>query len=103
MKALPQPSGPNNLDVKQDRPSPSANFRSDTTTTSPQKNPRLQSDNRQPPHQPQHQPSKSKSGGFFSFASAALDKTSSAIANISEPVNRPHTLVSVPAGANHEI
>lgn len=103
MKALPQPSGPDNLDVKQDRPSPSANFRSDTTT-SPQKNPRLQSDDRQPPHQPLHQPSKSKSGGFFSFASAALDKTSSALANISEPVNRPQgPLVSVPAGANHEI
>lgn len=70
-------------------PNPNPSSSAPARTTSFRRKQRHESDNQQAPAlQSQHQPSKSKSAGLFSFAAAALNKTSSALANISEPVIR---------------
>ena len=100
MKPLPPPSRPDSVDVNPDRPTNLTGC----TTNSPQKS----TADRQVLSQHSKSKSKSKSGSLSSLAASALDKTTSAIANISQSVRiiPPDLCLLVflgPAATNHEI
>lgn len=92
MKALPPPSRSSNVNpdrstISANSPNPTSVPENSKDATSLRKTQHHTAGDRQADIQSPHQPSKSKSAGLFSLAAAAFDKTSSALANISEPVN----------------